>query len=611
MKAFFDKYLPKYLLIAVLILIFSNLGVYYGAITLNELLGRTYLDMTGSLDLATPFLPGFSFFYVAAYPFWYLSYYFLCRRSRELCREIIITDVAAKLFCGLLFILIPTTNVRPELADTGAANAVLGFIYHMDKPHNLFPSIHCLESWLCFVYIRKVSKEDNPGLCIFSFVLMAGICLSTVFTRQHVWVDVLAGIIIAEGFKLLVPYLLRSRSENNSQNIVPQRRITGTQKLKILITTDYYSPAVNGVVTSVSNLKEGLEKQGHEVRILTLSPDVHSHKWRNVYYIGSVSVDWLYPNTRFKLTPAHQLVKELITWHPDVVHSQCEFSTYPYACRIASICSAPLVHTYHTVYEDYTHYFCPSRRLGRMLAAEFTRHALKHTDCVIAPSAKVSKILHNYHIAAPTEIVPTGIDVERFAATPSQDWIRMKRKMYGLCENNLTLLYIGRLAKEKNLSEIFGILHDYPELPAKLLVVGDGPERTELEDECTALGIESKVIFTGLVPPSEVNCYYHLGDVFVNASTSETQGLTYFEAMAAGLPLLCRKDTCLDGIVIDDETGWQYTTPGQFASAVNKLFYDGDLRRAMALNAKMASKKFSKAVFTNKIESVYRHCLAG
>lgn len=380
--------------------------------------------------------------------------------------------------------------------------------------------------------------------------------------------------------------------------------------MKVLITTDYYSPAVNGVVTSVSNLKEGLERDGHEVRILTLSPDTHTHIWDNVYYIGSMNVNWVYPNTRFKLLPAHRLVKELIEWHPDVVHSQCEFSTYSYARKISAECNAPLIHTYHTVYEDYTHYFCPFRGLGRAMVAKFSRHILNHTDCVIAPSAKVSNLLHDYRVATPTEVVPTGIDIDKFAAIPSSDWIETKRKMYGLTDNTLTLLFIGRLAKEKNVGELLDILKDNPSLPVKLLIVGDGPARNELEEKCDVPELRDRVVFTGMVSPSEVNFYYHLGDMFVNASTSETQGLTYIEAMAAGLPLLCRKDACLDGIVTDGETGWQFKNVRDFVNAVNEVYHDSELRRVMAWNARFASRSFSKAAFTNKVENIYRHCLA-
>lgn len=381
--------------------------------------------------------------------------------------------------------------------------------------------------------------------------------------------------------------------------------------MKVLITTDYYSPAVNGVVTSVSNLKEGLERQGHEVRILTLSPDTRSHKWGNDYYISSMNVNWLYPNTRFKLLPAHNFEKELIEWCPDVVHSQCEFSTYGYAKRIAAACHAPLIHTYHTVYEDYTHYFCPSRRLGRALVAKFTRHILNTTDCVIAPSGKVSNLLLGYHVETPTKVVPTGIDVERFAAIPSTNWVEKKRKQYGLTDNTLTLVFIGRLAKEKNVSELIRMIEQNPELPVKLLIVGDGPYRHELMKECDVPSLKDKIIFTGMVDPKEVNFYYHLGDIFVNASTSETQGLTYIEAMAAGLPLLCHKDACLDGIVIDGENGWQYTTPEQFELAIEEVYHDSELKRAMAWNARFTARDFSKAAFARKVANIYQTCIAG
>lgn len=381
--------------------------------------------------------------------------------------------------------------------------------------------------------------------------------------------------------------------------------------MKILLTTDLYYPAVNGVVTSVSNLKEGLERLGHEVRVLTLSPTIHSFIDGDVYYIGSLNANFVYPNTRFKLLPAHRIVKDIIRWHPDVVHSQCEFSTYSYARRIASGLRVPLIHTYHTVYEDYTHYFCPIPRLGRALVADFSRHVLNKTDCVIAPSAKVSTLLHGYHVSTHTEVVPTGIDIDRFAVTPSPEWIADKRKEYGLADDTLTLIFIGRLAKEKNISELIRIIKDNPELPVKLLIVGDGPERKELTEECEEAGITSKVVFTGMVSPSKVNFYYHLGDVFVNASTSETQGLTYIEAMAAGLPLLCRKDTCLDGIVEDGKTGWQFSTKEQFLSAVKTLISDKRRVKQMAVNARHISEGFSKQAFAGRIENIYKHCIAG
>ena len=140
--------------------------------------------------------------------------------------------------------------------------------------------------------------------------------------------------------------------------------------MKILITSDWYSPAVNGVVTSVKNLRRELERRGHEVRVLTLSQTTHSREEDGVTYLGSVAAGLIYPGARLRTALAVKWVRDLVEWGPDVVHSQCEFSTFFLARRIAEELDVPLVHTYHTVYEDYTHYFSPSVRLGRRAVGE-------------------------------------------------------------------------------------------------------------------------------------------------------------------------------------------------------------------------------------------------
>ena len=123
--------------------------------------------------------------------------------------------------------------------------------------------------------------------------------------------------------------------------------------MKILITTDLFKPAINGVVTSIMNLEKELEEQGHEVRILSVSSNSTSYKEGNVYYIKSMP-SHIYPEVRVPFSRANDMVKELIAWNPDVVHSQCEFFSYGFAKRIADATGASLVHTYHTLYEQYT-----------------------------------------------------------------------------------------------------------------------------------------------------------------------------------------------------------------------------------------------------------------
>ena len=181
--------------------------------------------------------------------------------------------------------------------------------------------------------------------------------------------------------------------------------------MKILITTDWYTPAVNGVVTSVKNLQRELERRGHEVRILTLSQSLHSWSRDGVTAIGSVNAGRIYPGARLRTAMAGRWVRELMDWRPDVIHSQCEFSTFFLARRIAEELDVPLVHTYHTVYEDYTHYFSPSVRWGRCAVAAFSRWVAAQVDGMIAPTGKVRGLLQGYGVRCPVFVVPTGIDL--------------------------------------------------------------------------------------------------------------------------------------------------------------------------------------------------------
>ncbi len=378
--------------------------------------------------------------------------------------------------------------------------------------------------------------------------------------------------------------------------------------MKILITTDLYKPLINGVVTSVMNLKRGLEEKGHEVRVLTLSQDAHSHREEDVYYIGSVNTGWVYPGTRLRIKMPRKFYEDIILWKPDAVHSQCELSTFGYAKKIANACKAPLIHTYHTVYENYTHYFCPSVRLGKCLVSGFSRHFLNKTDAVIAPSCKVGNLLERYGVKTNITVIPSGIDISGYSQKPSEQWIKEKRSEFGLDNGTLNMIFIGRLAKEKNVNELLELTEKCKDLPIKLLIVGDGPVRGELENRCKELGITDKVVFAGMISPNEVGKYYHLGDVFVNASTSETQGLTYVEAMAAGLPMLCRSDECLNGMIEDGVNGWQYNDGEEFRRYLTVLISEETTRAAMADNAAMTARDYSVENFAKRVERLYCSC---
>ena len=210
--------------------------------------------------------------------------------------------------------------------------------------------------------------------------------------------------------------------------------------MKILITSDWYTPAVNGVVTSVLNLRRELEARGHEVRVLTLSRDIHSSVRDGVTRIGSVPAGLIYPGARLRPTLTSRLVRDLVEWGPDVVHSQCEFSTFFLARRIAEELDIPLVHTYHTVYEDYTHYFSPSVRLGRRAVALLTRWVAGQTDCMVAPTGKVRSLLQNYGVTVPVFVVPSGIDLRRFQREPVPGCRAAMLQSLGIPAKNMVLV---------------------------------------------------------------------------------------------------------------------------------------------------------------------------
>ncbi|HIZ42296.1 MAG TPA: glycosyltransferase family 4 protein [Candidatus Gemmiger excrementigallinarum] len=372
--------------------------------------------------------------------------------------------------------------------------------------------------------------------------------------------------------------------------------------MKILLTTDTWTPTINGVVTSTVALRTELQARGHEVRVLTLAGSSRTYTEDGVTYLGSLDAGLIYPGARLRAPALNGALHDLAAWSPDVVHSQCEFSTFAPARQLAKTAGAPLLHTYHTVYEDYTHYFSPSRRMGRCLAQLFTRSICAACDAVIAPTPKIQWLLTGYGVRCPVEVIPTGLDLDHFAAQPDP----ALRAALDLPSDEPVLLYLGRLAKEKNIAELIGAL---PQIDrGVLLIVGDGPERPGLEAQAQALGVAHRVRFAGMAAPAEVPRYYALADAFVSASTSEAQGLTYIEALAAGLPLLCRDDPCVRTLVTPGQDGWVYRTGAELMALANALPW-GPAAAPLRQKARQAAAPYARQAFGAAVEALYRRTI--
>ncbi|GAB2532415.1 glycosyltransferase family 4 protein [Brachybacterium huguangmaarense] len=384
--------------------------------------------------------------------------------------------------------------------------------------------------------------------------------------------------------------------------------------LRVLLTTDWWEPAVNGVVASVTTLKRQLEMLGCEVRVLTLADGLRSSREGGIYRIGSVSAAILYDRARIGALRHDPIRREILRWAPDVIHSHCEFSTFLWARRLSRELDVPLVHTYHTIYEDYTHYYSPSRTMGRKVVASFSRRVLEGTDAVVVPTAKVSDLLAGYGVNRPIRVVPTGLDLDRFrpAADDAEraDAVALRASLR-IPSGHRVLVSVCRLAKEKNVDEVLRCVAAADREDTTLVLVGDGPSRHDLEHLVAELGIADRVRFVGCVEPAQVPRYYRVGDVFVSASLSETQGLTFIEALACGLPLLCLRDPSLTGVVLDGITGWQYEEPAEFGYRLADLVENDGTREAMArAAAEHARVSCSAADFGRAALDVYGEAIA-
>lgn len=378
--------------------------------------------------------------------------------------------------------------------------------------------------------------------------------------------------------------------------------------MKILITTDWYKPVINGVVTSVINLKNELKRNGHEVKILTLSQGHHSYTTEDTIYISSLKAGIIYPNARIKIPLCRKYICELINWKPDIIHSQCEFSTFLFAKKIARSLGIPIVHTYHTVYEDYTHYFSPNGKWGRKAVVHFSKWISGYCERVIAPTEKVREMLEGYKLKCPVCVMPTGIDLNKFYMANTLDSEKTKNEL-NIKEDDFTAVYVGRLAAEKNIDELIKMHCKIKNPNIRLIIVGDGPQRSRLEELSKKLGAPGKVIFTGMITPNKIAQYYKCGDIFVSASASETQGLTYIEALASGLPLICKKDKCLDNVIDDIMNGLQYTSPEEYITVIEDLALKRDALKRMSRNALDSSRKFSCENFAEQAESLYAEAI--
>ncbi len=380
--------------------------------------------------------------------------------------------------------------------------------------------------------------------------------------------------------------------------------------MKILITTDTFFPMINGVVTSINNLYEELKNSGHEVKILTLSVTGEEKVQGNIYYLKSIGVR-IYPDARIKFPFHNRLINEIIEWGPEIVHSQTEFSTMFAAKYISNKLNIPHIHTYHTMYEDYLGYLLGGKIITKNTAAKLIKMLLNSVDAVIAPTEKTKNVLLSYGVYKDIYIVPTGIDLKKFQRNVSIEERKKIISKLGINYDDRIIAYVGRVAREKNIHEIItlfkGVVSEIEN--TKLMIVGDGPELNSLKELVRKEGLESNICFTGMVDPSEIYKYYRISEIFVTASNSETQGLTYIEALSSGCPVVCKWDQCVKSIIEQGKNGFTYKKQWEFSHYIIEVLRDESLRMDMCKAAILKAEQYSSNTFKERVLNVYSNTI--
>lgn len=382
--------------------------------------------------------------------------------------------------------------------------------------------------------------------------------------------------------------------------------------MNIGLFTDTYYPELNGVANSVFLLKKELEKKGHNVYVITTkTPDAPTNE-KGVYRLPSKSVSFV-PERRLGMFYSPKVARKIRKMKLDIIHTNTEFSIGIFGRIMAHELFVPVVHTYHTIYEDYTHYvkkYISKENRAKKIAKMYSKFSVRGAEELIVPTKKVAELMEKYGVKPDINVVPTGIDLSRFGVRDSIEQKNALKESLGIPLEHQVILYLGRVSEEKNIDEVMEYTDRYMDSRERVsfLVVGDGPYRATLEKNGKNMTHQKQMYFVGAKPWDEIMHYYQLADVFVSASTSETQGLTYIEALASGIPVVAKKDPCLDGVLLDGYNGYGFEDETTFFAAVDAVLANPK-HVPYSQNAAQSVEKFSTEEFAAKIENIYYHVI--
>ncbi|AGU81426.1 glycosyl transferase [Streptococcus anginosus C1051] len=373
--------------------------------------------------------------------------------------------------------------------------------------------------------------------------------------------------------------------------------------MRIGLFTDTYFPQVSGVATSIRTLKTELEKLGHTVFIFTTTDkDVNRYEDWQIIRIPSVPF-FAFKDRRIAYRGFSTALEIARQYQLDIIHTQTEFSLGLLGVWIAKELRIPVVHTYHTQYEDYVRYIAKGMVIRPSMVKYIVRGFMSDLDGVICPSEIVYDLLMKYKVKVEKRVIPTGIELAKFERPEitSENMADLREKL-GISNQETMLLSLSRVSYEKNIQAVLAalptVLEENPDV--KLVVAGDGPYLSDLKAQAKRLGITDAVVFTGMIAPSETALYYKAADFFISASTSETQGLTYLESLASGTPIIAHGKPYLDNVINDKMFGTLYYEERDLAGAILEAVIatpDLDEKSLAAKLYEISAENFGRRVY--------------
>lgn len=380
--------------------------------------------------------------------------------------------------------------------------------------------------------------------------------------------------------------------------------------------TDTYTPEINGVATSTEMLKKTFEAHGHKVYVVTTNPYSNKMEYSdNILRIPGILLKKLY-NYRLAGLFHPKATKIIKSWKLDVIHTQTEGGVGIYGRLLAPKIDVALISTYHTMYVDYTYYVTKGlfdksvksivKKLSKLLSSACTEFT--------TPSQKTKDALRSYGVDRYINVIPNGIDLAKFERNEKNEERIKKFRNENNLENTFILLSLGRVAEEKSIDVLLdayaAFLAKKPIKKTKLLIVGDGPNKANLEKQVHDLNIKDNVVFIGKVPYEDVPFYYQLADLYLSASVTETQGLTFIEAIASKTLVLCRFDDNLSEVIKERETGFYFSDNETFIMKLENIINMSEEEKEKIKNsAYKINRKYSLDTFYEDMLEVYKRAI--